>query len=1128
MKFKIYISIKNLALIFFSISLHITAQQINAPWNDYSQQNRGIITLQETVTKAEDYFKTIDTNKKGSGYKPFRRWQEHWSHFLTDNGSIMSKEALLEAWKTKTSRNNNTNTSNWVPLGPYENSNRYSANAPEYKQSGQGRINTILVDPNNSSIIYIGAPAGGLWKSTNGGINWTPLTDHLPQIGVSGIAIDSSDSNTIYIATGDDDANDTTSIGIWKSTDGGNTWNQAGNLNGNPTSTNEIYINPNQSQTVLVATNQGVQKSTNGGNSWTTVLNENIGDLKMKPGDSNTWYAVSDNRFFKSVDGGNTFQVKAVHNNLNSSSRLMMDVTIANPNYVYIVSAGSSSSNFNGIYKSTNSGESFSKTQENNDIFGSTQAWYDLAITASSVNPEIVYVGVLDIWKSTNGGNNFTKINEWFNPNQNSYTHADIHFLRFFNNKLYAGTDGGIYVSDDEGLNFIDFTKNLAISQFYKIAVSQKTDNTVVGGLQDNGGFTLSNNQWLNYHGGDGMEAAINPLNDNILYGFMQRGQNLFISNDGGLSLSAAVGSPNGVNGRWVTPLSVNTVGEVYSGFNNIYLLTNSGWERKSITTFDSSIKLVETNPRNTNIIAAATNTSVYISNDKGVTFSKKQLTSNFNPIEGITFSKTEDAVYIITRNDLYKSSDFLNNNNPSFQNLNKSLPSEGGRSIKHVGRSANNTLYLATNLGVYYTDDTLSDWELFDTNLPNVPVADMGLNEEAGKLFVATYGRGVFYSNIPTTIPSQDISVTEINQGVTDNYFCGDASISINIKNVGSNPITSVDFTLKKETTIIDNFNWSGNLASNASIEIPRDINNGLSEGTNHINITAVVDGDVLIQNNSLQTNIVILNSKTEDVNTVHTFEDTNHDLFTEGINWLRGVINKNQLQTSSGTSAYATQLSGNYLDNGLSYLYLGCYDLTRIDNPVLKFNMGFDIENNWDYLLVEYATDNSNWQILGSSNDPNWYNSSSTQNGLPGKQWTGENNTAMLAYSYDLSSLNNEAEVRFRFKFLSDAAVNREGAIIDDFLIEGILNSLSTEKELLEKNTSIFPNPSTAIFNINSKNNSKLNLSVYNILGREVFTKADITKNYSLNLSNYPKGVYLLKLNSENSYITKKLILR
>lgn len=214
--------------ILLSLLLNAQKTQTYAPWSeDVLSKNNNNPTLQQVAEAAEAYFKTIDRDKKGSGLKPFERWKYHWSFYLDENGRIKPKEDLWKAWEEKNQlgdKNRMTDVSDWVSWGPNDHTETASWSP------GQGRINAIAVDPNNPSTYYVGAPAGGIWKSTDSGENWTPLTDHLPQIGVSGIAVDPTNSDIIYIATGDDDSDDSYAVGVWKSTDGGTTWNNTGAL----------------------------------------------------------------------------------------------------------------------------------------------------------------------------------------------------------------------------------------------------------------------------------------------------------------------------------------------------------------------------------------------------------------------------------------------------------------------------------------------------------------------------------------------------------------------------------------------------------------------------------------------------------------------------------------------------------------------------------------------------------------------------------------------------------------------------------------------------------------------------------------------------------------------------------
>jgi len=1111
--------------------------QTNAPWAENAALSRSENpTLQEIAAAAKNYFSTIDSVQKGSGLKPFRRWEYHTKNYLNDDGTIAPASKLWDAWDAKNTMRQNaqvTDLSNWQALGPFNNSNTYSANNKQ--QSGQGRVNAIAVDPSNSHTYYVGAPAGGIWKSTNSGVDWTPLTDHLPQIGVSGIAIHPTDSNILYIATGDDDAGDSYAVGVWKSIDGGANWNATGSVPGNPSSMNEIYIDPNSPETILVATSSGVKKSIDGGDSWVTKLNGNIIDLKMKPGDASIWYAVTSNTFYRSTDSGETFTSVNIPE-LSNSSRLTMDVTPANAAYVYMVSAGSGSA-FNGVYRSTDSGASFTKTTNTADIFDSTQAWYDLALTVSSNNPDIIYVGVLDIWKSTNGGNSFTKINEWHNPNQDSYTHADIHFMRFIGGRFFVGSDGGIYVSDNEGVLFTDLTENLAISMFYTVSVSPQNSNNIAGGLQDNGGYAYNDNLWRNYHGGDGMEGLVDPTAQNTHYGFTQYGGSLTKTIDGGRTRVSSTNAPATGNGNWVTPLVSNNIGEIYAGYAQLHKLEGNTWTAVSNHFFSANLTHIEIDPHNNDIMYVSSGSNLYKSTDAGVNFN--QLDFSHGSIKSIEVSNTDsNKIWVVTSYSVYTSAN-IHEAIPVYTNITGNLPSESKITLKHHVRSGNNTVYLGTTLGVYFLNDDATEWETFDTNLPNVAVRDLEINEEDAKLYAATYGRGMFVSNIPRVLPVNDARMISIN-APNNSMTCSDTiAPEITVKNQGATEITAMTIAYTFDGGATSSYEWTGNLASedNTVITLPA---TSLSVANHTLTIEVLLTDDAYSSNNALTSDFIVNNFNTTPT-TINTFENNEDVLLTEsstGISlWALGVPNQTLLNTvASGSKAYATNLTGNHPDATTAYLYTRCYDLASITNPVLSFQMAFDIENDWDHMYVEYSTDQGgNWEILGDANDENWYNSASTENGLPGKQWTGEGenlsplgatNATLHEYSYNLAAFTNEPNMLFRFMYLADAVVNEEGVLLDDLVVTGIL---PVDDFDLLKTVAIYPNPSSAIFTITWPGSETLSIEVFDITGKRMVTQKQLdTHAYHLDLSDFAKGVYFVKLQMKGQTSTKKLILQ
>jgi len=1135
-----------IALIMIPLSIFSQSFQENAPWMKSSLKKKGVTTLNDITIAAEKYFNTIDRFKKGSGLKPFERWKYNASFYLNDDGTIAPSEKLWNAWRQKNqlkAAKTSVDNSDWESVGPNSSSNTYSSST--LKSSGQGRINTIAVDPNNSNTYYAGAPAGGIWKSIDAGINWQPLTDYLPQIGVSGIAISPSDSNVIYIATGDDDANDSYSVGVMKSTDGGATWNATGTIAGNPNSMNEIYIDPNNTDTILVATSNGVFKTTDGGTNWVQKLDKNVLDLKMKPGDATTWYAVSSSKFYKSTDSGESF-AEVVIPTLTGSTRLTIDVTIADPTYVYMVSAGGGSA-FNGVFKSTDSGTSFTKTSEISDIFKSTQAWFDLAITVSSNNVNIVYVGVLDIWKSTDGGNSFTKLTEWFSPDQPNFSHADIHFLRFIDGKFFAGTDGGVYRSTDEGVNFTDLTKTMGISQFYKISVSPQNSNNIVGGIQDNGGMAINENTWRNWHGGDGMEGQAHPTEPNTHYGFSQYGGVLNKTTTGGKSNQGITGPPAGESGgtdsggEWVTPMVINSAGVVYSGFKKLYKLVGSSWtvvSSASLRVFDD-IDHIEIDPNEDNNIYLTEKAELFRSTDGGVNFTKIPFTGS--TINGIEISNLDSNIaWVVTGPKVFKSVNILDAS-PTFTDITGNLPSETKLVVKHHARSGNNTIYLGTTLGVYYINDDLTTWEVFENKLPNVQVRDLDINEEDAKLYAGTYGRGVFVTDIPKVLPMNDVRLLSIQEPTNSINCSSGISPKIIVKNQGTAVISSITVNYSFDGQASSSYTWNGTLNSEASTTIVIPTSN-LSKGNHTMRVETTITNDTYSQNN-VQSSTFAINEFNATPTTINTFEADADNLLIEtntGTDlWQRGVPNKTLLNTvGSGTSAYVTGLSGNYPDGTTSYLYTNCYDLSTVSNPILKFKMAFDIEQDWDHMYVQYSTDlGATWTILGSATDANWYNSSSTLNGLPGKQWTGEgedtnilggNNAVLHEYSYDLAAFTNESSMIFRFKFVADTAVNEEGVLIDDLLIDGVLpvSEVSAIKGL-----SIYPNPSSSIFEINWQEGATFSVKVYDVTGKLVLEQKgtrEFNNHFELNMATYVKGLYFAKITVDEKQVTKKIILK
>lgn len=753
---------------------------------------------------------------KGEGFKQFKRWEYFWETRLMPDGSFPTPSFISKEMKgAKSGLSQNKTESVWEPMGPfdYQLTDSWSA--------GHGRINTIEVDPNDPNTLYIGAPSGGIWKSTDQGDTWTVLNDFMGVIGVSAIAIDPANSDIIYIGTGDDDAGDSYSIGVMKSMDGGSTWNQTGlTFTGTSARISNLVLDPENNQTLYAATNSGLFKSSNAGESFNEVLSGNIRDFAFKPGNPNVIYAVSSSRFYRSEDSGASFT--EINSGLPDSdvSRIVIGVSADEPNYVYLLMAKGNSS-YKGLYKSTNGGLDFSWINSDAGIFdGSSQAWYDLAMTIDPMDANTIYTGVLNVWKSTNGGNSFSQVNSWSAPTSNSYTHADIHYLGYHNNVLYCGSDGGIYRSFDGGAHFEDLSPGLQIGQFYEIDGAQANPEAIAGGLQDNGGYYTQTGAdgWKCYYGADGMDCVIDYTNDNIVYGAIQFG-GIYRSTNGGNSISG-MGSPE--SGSWVTPIQLDPEDptRLIGGYSNLWELQNGYWTQLSDFSFGGTLRTLEIAPSDPNIIYVSFGNSLYKTTNGGTTINALPLGASVMITDISIHNENPDKCWVTlggwgSNNKVFKTE----NGGVTWTNITYNLPDFPVNCIAYQ-KNTNGGVYIGNDFGVYYYDDNLSVWIDYLTDLPRTIINDLYINYTDSTITAGTYGRGIWRSDLNASVLS-DINLMAKSIDNLEHVVC-DSVIqpTVTVRNIGMLPVTGFDLNYGVDGTEFT-LNWTGNLESLTEVEI-------------------------------------------------------------------------------------------------------------------------------------------------------------------------------------------------------------------------------------------------------------------------------------------------------------------
>lgn len=751
-------------------------------WYDMIQN--GERDFRKIRNSAQEYFKNINTQQRGIGYNLYKRWEYHALQSLGMDSILPSIDIAAEwnQYQRQNNRKSTQSTANWQPLGPISWSVLTNGYSP-----GLGRINYIYIDTAHNQTMYLCTPSGGLWRSYDLGNTYHVLTDHLASIGCGAVAVNPLDTNVIYLASGDNFGGDSYSIGVLKSTDYGQTWNATG-LSYTQNQMIRIFrliLHPQDTSKLLASTSQGIFRSADGGTTWTLVHNLQARCLIFNPKNPNTVFA-SHKQLIRSHDFGLTWvNVTDTIPPPSAVSRTEVAMSPSDTSVVYVL-IGGADNGFLNLSRSVNGGKTFQVRSTSPNILNHSeqgtgtggQAFFDLALAVDPINPNIIYTGGINIWKSINGGVTWSIKSHWIFSNQNiPYVHADIHFLGFYNGALYAGCDGGIYRTTNGDNVWIDLSEGLKITQVYRLSTSHTQPDIIHFGSQDNGSMRrFLNGSWHQAFGADGMETVIDYTNPNIVVISYQNG-GLLLTVDGGHTFTPFMNGVDQLSG-WITPIAIHPTDPQrwLVGRRSLWETNNRGvsWVSKSPAD-NVAIGALAWSKSGPQIIYFSKGNNLWKSTNGGASWSVVSQTLPFQNISSIAIHPKNPNHIVITYSSFTANEKVFQtlNGGATWTNISENLPNLQAWSVIFHEDNPLNAMYLGMGIGVYYRDSTMTQWELYNQGLPNVPVKELEINYNDNMLYAATYGRGIWKSELKSVnIGIDNLPATTVDLVVYPNPF--------------------------------------------------------------------------------------------------------------------------------------------------------------------------------------------------------------------------------------------------------------------------------------------------------------------------------------------------------------------